>query len=90
MLKLQETPADESMFNQVMKTSLLTTVTVPERQYGRYFNMKLTDLLRKETESAQCHNNLVSEIVCNVYQCYTGNGSLRLSLNIVTLTTMYQ
>ena len=47
----------------MMKASLSMIVTVLLRQYDRYFNMELTDLLRKETESARCHNIDAEEIM---------------------------
>jgi hypothetical protein len=39
-----------------MKNCLTAIVTVLEKQYRRYFDLDVTNELRKETESARCHN----------------------------------
>uniref|UniRef100_UPI00358E1E6C uncharacterized protein n=1 Tax=Myxine glutinosa TaxID=7769 RepID=UPI00358E1E6C len=39
------------------------TITVLERQYGRYFAMDLTEKLRQETQSARSHNMDAEEII---------------------------
>lgn len=57
LIKLQQTPIDEDIFfMSMMKNCLPAIVTVLEKQYSRYFNRYITDELRKETESARCHN----------------------------------
>ena len=48
--------ADQHLFDRMMKSALLSVITVLERQYSRYFAINLSDVLRKETESARCHN----------------------------------
>ena len=54
---LQQTVvADHHLFDKMMKSALLSVITVLERQYSRYFEIDLSDVLRKETESARCHN----------------------------------
>ena len=60
---LQKQPADEPLFCKMMKSSLLAVVTVLLRQYKRYFQMDLTEQLRKETESARAHNIDAEEII---------------------------
>lgn len=61
--KLQEKPVDETLFMLMMKASLSKIVDVIEKQYQRYFATDISDQLRKETESARCHNVDAEEII---------------------------
>ena len=56
LMKLQQKPIDEDLFMAMMKNCLTAIVTVLEKQYRRYFDLDVTNELRKETESARCHN----------------------------------
>lgn len=56
LMKLQQKPIDEDLFMSMMKNCLTAIVTVLEKQYRRYFDLDVTNELRKETESARCHN----------------------------------
>jgi hypothetical protein len=56
LLELQQKPIDEDLFMSMMKNCLTAIVTVLEKQYRRYFDLDVTNELRKETESARCHN----------------------------------
>ncbi|XP_064605780.1 uncharacterized protein LOC135470675 [Liolophura sinensis] len=60
---LQERPADENLFCQMMQAVLEEIAVVLERQYSRYFSLELTEQLRKETESARSHNIDAEEIM---------------------------
>lgn len=53
---LQSAPVDEALFQRMMTASALKIIDVLQRQYERYFNVDITDVLRAETESARCHN----------------------------------
>ena len=44
-----------SPFVSMVERSLSAIIAVLERQYKRYFDIDLTDQLRKETQSARCH-----------------------------------
>uniref|UniRef100_A0A8C7YFM4 Uncharacterized protein n=1 Tax=Oryzias sinensis TaxID=183150 RepID=A0A8C7YFM4_9TELE len=54
--KLQMEPADRSLFATMMSACLAQIVVALERQYSRYFKLDINEVLRKETESARCHN----------------------------------
>ncbi|XP_041352647.1 uncharacterized protein LOC121371080 [Gigantopelta aegis] len=63
LFALQQTSIDEPMFASMMTACLLKVVEVLERQYQRYFDIDVTDELRKETESARCHNIDAEEVM---------------------------
>ena len=63
LLKLRQTPSNSQLFLQMVAACLNAIVTVLERQYKRYFEMDLTEQLRKETESARLHNIDAEEIM---------------------------
>ena len=63
LIKLKRTPVDEPLFASTMGACLLKVVEVLERQCKRYFGINVTDELRKETESARCHNIDAEEIM---------------------------
>ena len=60
---LQEKPVDEDLFCRMMESCLLAIVTVLERQCTHYFNLDITNKLRRETESARAHNIDVEEVI---------------------------
>ena len=42
---------------------LSSVVDVLQRQYQRYFGIEITDQLRRETQSARCHNIDAEEVM---------------------------
>ena len=50
-------------FVSMMERSLSAIIAVLERQYKRYFNIDMTDQLRKETQSARCHKIDAKELM---------------------------
>ena len=58
LLKLQSQPCQTQipLFEFMMSAALSAVVDVIEQQYSTYFNIELTDTLRKETDSARSHN----------------------------------
>jgi hypothetical protein len=64
MRKLRSMPHDDVDGEIAMISACLATViTVLERQYKKYFEMDLTEELRKETETARSHNIDAEEIM---------------------------
>lgn len=63
LVALRSKPVDEALFISMMESCLKKMVEVLERQYARYFSADLTDQLKKETESARCHNIDAEEIM---------------------------
>ena len=56
-------PVDMDMFVEMISSCLIAVITVLERQYKRYFEMDITEELRKETLSAKVHNIDAEEII---------------------------
>ena len=53
---LQDIPVNQQLFDTMMEKCLAAVVSVLEKQYSRYFSTEIDDILKKETESARCHN----------------------------------
>lgn len=60
---LQEEPADLDLFDKMMSACLKTVIVVLERQYKRYFQLDITEELRRETMTARMHNIDAEEIM---------------------------
>ncbi|KAK6174994.1 hypothetical protein SNE40_013537 [Patella caerulea] len=60
---LRAEPLDTTAFLRMVSACLLATVSVLERQYQRYFELDITEQLRKETVSARSHNIDAEEVM---------------------------
>lgn len=63
---LRVAPTDIELFDKVTKCSIEGVIEVLQRQYKRYFDMEITDMLHEETESARLHN-IDSEQLMGMY-----------------------
>ena len=63
LVKLKQSPVDEPLFASMMGMCLLKVAEVLERQYQRYFGIDVINELRKQTESARCHNIDAEEVM---------------------------
>lgn len=94
LVALQQKPVDKLFFNTMMGSCLSKVIEVVERQYAHYFTTDLTDQLRKETETARCHNIDAEEIMGmfsaakehapNATMCYLSSRIRAQKNNIVT------
>ena len=60
---LTEPPRDQAMFESMMKACLQEIVDVLKRQYSKYFECNLSEVLQKETETARTHNIDAEEVM---------------------------
>ena len=60
---LQQEPDDMGMFEIMMDACLESIFRVLEKQYDRYFQLDITEELKKQTESARSHNIDAEEIM---------------------------
>ena len=56
LVSLLTKPTNSSTFIEMMLACLNAIIEVLERQYSKYFQMDITDKLKKETSSARAHN----------------------------------
>ncbi|KAK6177160.1 hypothetical protein SNE40_015317 [Patella caerulea] len=61
---LQQTiPDDIQLFKTLMKQCIESTIKVLNRQYERYFNMDITEEMKRQTASARSHNIDAEEVM---------------------------
>ena len=62
-LRVQPSPSNKEFLSEMIVACLSSVVAVLQQQYQRYFGIDITDQLRRETQSARCHNMDAEEVM---------------------------